>query len=112
MWILGFPAPVPAENLARFGMRMRSKPKRRLLEVYKYAGFRPRAAIREAEGDAGTLIVSLERRSKKRFAAVAVRRARAGTTAGSGKSAIWAAADTGLSWNWKRGAWTAVGVVG
>jgi hypothetical protein len=88
LWILGFSATGQAKNLARFGMKMRSKPKRRLLEVYKYAGFRPRAAIREAEGDAGTLIVSLERRSKKPCAAVAVRRAGAGTTAGSGKSAI------------------------
>jgi transcriptional regulator GlxA family with amidase domain len=93
-------------------MRMGSKPKRRLLEVYKHAGFRPRATIREAEGDAGTLIVSLERRSKKRCAAVAVRRERAGTTAGSGKSATWAAADTGLFWNCKCAVWTAVAAAG
>ncbi len=112
MWILGFSVPWQAENLARFGMRMRSKPKRRLLEVYKHAGFRPRATIREAEGDAGTLIVSLERRSKKRCAAVAGSPAGAGMTAGSGKSATWAAADIGLSWNCKRGAWTAVAVAG
>jgi hypothetical protein len=62
LWILGFPALWHSENLARFGMWMGSRPKRRLLEVYKHAGFRPRATIREAEGDAGTLIVSLERR--------------------------------------------------
>jgi hypothetical protein len=55
------------------------------------------AAVREAEGDAGTLIVSLERRSKKHRAAAAVRHARAGTTADTGKSATWVAADTGLS---------------
>ena len=108
MWILGFPLPGRTENLARFGMRMRSKPKRRLLEVYKYAGFRPRAAICEAEVDAGTLIVNLERRSKKRFAAVAVNLAGAGMTVGSGKSATWAAAATGLFWSWKRAVSTAV----
>jgi hypothetical protein len=93
-------------------MRMRSKPKRRLLEVYKYAGFRPRATIREAEGDAGTLIVSLERRSKKQFAGVAAGPAGAGMTAGSGKSATWAAADTGLFWNCKRDGCSAVDAVG
>jgi hypothetical protein len=88
------------------------KPKRRLLAVYKYAGFRPRATVREAEDDAGTLIVSLERRSKKPCAAVAAGLARVGTTAGSGKSAIWAAAATGSSWSLKRDGWPAVDVAG
>jgi hypothetical protein len=93
-------------------MRMGSKPKRRLLEVYKHAGFRPRATIREAEGDAGTLIVNLERRSKKRCAAVAARRTRVGTTAGSGMSVTWAAAAIGSFWSCKRAAWTAVDATG
>jgi hypothetical protein len=86
---------------------MRSKPKRRLLEVYKYAGFRPRAAIREAEGDAGTLIIRLDRRSKKRCAAVAASRAAVGTIAGFGMCATSAAADTGSFWSCKRDGWTA-----
>jgi len=93
-------------------MGMRSKPKRHLLEVYRHGDFWPRAAVREAEGDAGTLIVSLERRSKKHRAAAAVRHARAGTTADTGKSATWVAADTGLSWSCKRAVWSAVDAAG
>jgi hypothetical protein len=112
LWILGFSLRLRWENLARFGMRKRSKPKRRLLEVYKYAGFRPRAAIREAEGDAGTLILSLQRRSKKRYAAVAVSSAGVGMTAGCGKSVTWAVADIGSSSSWKRAGWTAVDAAG
>jgi hypothetical protein len=69
-------------------MSTRRKPKRRLLEVYKHAGFRPRAAIREAEGDAGMLIIRLERRSKKRCVAVAADPVAVGTTAGGGRCAI------------------------
>jgi hypothetical protein len=102
LWILGFSSRGRSKNLARFGMRTRTKPKRRLLEVYKYAGFRPRAAICEAEGDAGTLVIHLDRRSKKHSAAVVAIRAGVGTTAGCGKSAIWVAADIGSFWSWKR----------
>jgi hypothetical protein len=93
--------------VARFGMGERAKPKRRLTEAYKYPGFRPRATIREVEGDAGTLIISLERRSKKRVAAAAVRSVGAGTTVDAGACAIWAVADTGLFWSSRCDAWTA-----
>ena len=109
---MSYPAFCRGENLAGFGMRIGSKPKRRLLEVYKHAGFQPRATIREAEGDAGTLIISLERRSKKQRAAAAVRRARGGTTAGNGKSATWVAADIGSSLSCRRAVWIAVDAVG
>jgi hypothetical protein len=91
-----------SRNLARFGMGNRAKPKQRLSEAYKYPGFRPRATVREVEGDAGTLIVSLERRSKKRIAAVAVRSVGAGMTVGNGVCAIWAAAAIGLFWSLTR----------
>jgi hypothetical protein len=83
-------------------MGERVKPKRRLSEAYKYPGFRPRATIREVEGDPGTLIVSLERRSKKHAAAAAVRSAEAGMTADNGGCAIWAVADTGSFWSSRR----------
>jgi len=82
------------------------------LEVYKYAGFRPRAAIREADGDAGTLIIRLDRRSKKQCAAAAVNPAGAGTTAGCGESATWAAADIGSFWSWKHDGLTAAAAAG
>jgi hypothetical protein len=88
-------------------MGERAKAKRRLSEAYEYPGFRPRATIREAAGDPGTLIVSLDRRSKKGAAAAAARCAGAGTTAGNGGCAIWAVADTGLFWSSRRDEWTA-----
>jgi hypothetical protein len=69
-------------------MGNRTKPKRRLSEAYKHPGFQPRATIREAAGDSGMLIVSLDRRSKKAVAAAAARSAGAGTTAGNGGCAI------------------------
>jgi len=91
-----------SRNLARFGMGSRAKPKRHLSEAYKYPGFRPRATIREVEGDAGTLIVSLERRSKKPVAAAAAKSIGAGMTADTGGCAIWVAAAIGLFWSWTR----------
>lgn len=80
-------------------MGERAKPKRHLSEAYKYPGFRPRATVREVEGDAGTLIVSLERRSKKPVAAAAAKFVGAGTTVGNGTCAIWAVADIELFWS-------------
>jgi hypothetical protein len=69
-------------------MGERAKPKRRLSDAYKYPGFRPRATIREAVGDRGTLIVSLDRYSKKVVAAAAARSVGAGMTAGNVGCAI------------------------
>ena len=99
-----------ARKLARFGMGEQTRPKRRLSEVYKYPGFRPRATIGEVEGAAGTLIVSLDRRSKKRIAAAAARRAEAGTTVGAGACATWAVAAIGWFWSSRRDVWTVVAV--
>ena len=85
----------------------RAKPKRHLSDAYKYPGFRPRATIREVEGDAGTLIVKLERRSKKPDAAAAARSVGVGMTVGNGTCVIWAVADIGLFWNSRRAVSTA-----
>jgi hypothetical protein len=101
LWILGFSSLGLAKNLARFGMSTRSKPKRRLQEVYKYPGFRPRARIGEAAGDPATLIVTLDRRSKKRSAAVAAEPGEAGTTAACGRCGTWAAVAIEFCWSWK-----------
>ena len=88
-------------------MGERPKPKRRLVEAYKYPGFRPRATVREVEVDPGTLIISLERRSKKLGAAAAAKSVGAGMTVDDGTCAIWAVADTGLFWSSRRDEWTA-----
>lgn len=109
--MLGFSALMHAKSLARFGMGPRSKPKRRLLEAYEPVGFRARAVVREAEDDRGTLIISLDRRSKKHIAAAAAKPAGAGTTAGAGGSAIWGAAAIGWFWSSTRGVWTALTAV-
>ncbi|MGE4079998.1 MAG: hypothetical protein AB7F22_31065 [Reyranella sp.] len=90
----------------------RAKPKRHLSEAYKYPGFRPRATIREVEGDAGTLIVSLERRSKKPDAAAAAKSVGAGMTVGNGACVILAVADIGLFWSSTRAVSTAGVVAG
>ena len=104
MWILGFRLRRRGKNLARFGMGKVVKPKRRLVETYKYPGFRPRATIREVEGDPGTLVVSLERRSKKLSAVSAAWCTGAGTTAGCAKFATWVVAATMYGWSLKFGA--------
>jgi hypothetical protein len=93
-------------------MGERAKPKRRLVEAYKYPGFRPRATIGEVGGAPGTLIVRLERRSKKLVAAAAMRSAEAGMTVDDGTCAIWAVADTGLFWSSRRDEWTAAVAAG
>src|SRR5262249_62004116 len=93
-------------------MGERAKPPRRLVEAYKYRGFRPRATVREVEGDAGTLIVGLDRRSKKPIAAVAAKSSGAGMTVGNGACAIWAVADTGVFWGSRRAAWSAGAAAG
>jgi hypothetical protein len=93
-------------------MGERAKAKRRLVEAYEYPGFRARSAICEAVGDRGTLIVSLERRSKKHGAAAAVRVAGVGMTVGVGAFAIWDAAGTGLFWNLPRTVWTVLAAAG
>jgi len=74
---------------------------RRLSDGYSFAGFRARATVRGVFGDPDMRIVRLERRSKKRTAAVAGGSGLAGTIGGYGKFATCRARDFGLFWNSK-----------
>ena len=74
---------------------------RRLSDGYSFAGFCARATVRGVFGDPDVRIVRLERRSKKRFAAVAGGAGAVGTIGGYGKFATCRARDFGLFWNSK-----------
>jgi len=74
---------------------------RRLSDGYWFAGFRARATVRGVFGDPDVRIVRLERRSKKRFAAVAVWSGAGGTIGGYVGFATCRARDFGLFWNSK-----------
>jgi len=82
-------------------MAKTARHRRRLSDGYSFAGFRPQETVRGFFGDPDVRIVSLERRSKKRFAAVAGGSGRAGTTGGYGKFATCRVPGFGLFWNWK-----------
>jgi hypothetical protein len=58
------------------------------LDGHSFAGFRARGTVRGVFGDPDVRIVRLDRRSKKRFAAVAGGSGRGGTTGGCGTAAI------------------------
>ena len=61
---------------------MATLPKRkRLLDVYRFAGFRPQGSVRGLFGASKARIVTLVRRSKKLSARRVAERTRAGTTA-------------------------------
>jgi len=71
---------------------------------YSFAGFRANETLRGVFGDPDVRILRLDRRSKKRFAAVVGRCGTAGTTGGCGRFATFRAQAFGLFWNSKCGA--------
>jgi len=81
-----------------------TKQRRRLSDGYSFAGFRAAASVRGVFGDPQVRVVRLDRRSKKRFAAVAGGFRRGGTTDGRGMFVTCRVRDFGLFWNWKCGA--------
>ena len=85
-------------------MAKTAKCRRRLSDGYSFAGFRPKEAVRGVFGDPDVRIVSLERRSKKRSAAVVGGSRRAGTIGGRVRCATCHVQDFGLFWNSKCGA--------
>jgi hypothetical protein len=78
-----------------------------LSDGYSFARFRAKATVRGVFGDPDVRIVRLDRRSKKRFAAVAGGSGTAGTTGGCDRFAICRAQDFGLFSKSKCGAWRA-----
>jgi hypothetical protein len=82
-------------------MAKSGKQLRRLSDGYSFAGFRARATVRGVFGDPDVRIVRLERRSKKRFAAVAGWSGSAGTISGYVGFAICRVRDFGSFWNSK-----------
>jgi hypothetical protein len=85
-------------------MSKSGKQQRRLSDGYSFAGCRAREIVRGVFGDPDVRIVSLDRRSKKQFAAAAAGFRRAGTIGGCGGFAICRAPGSGLFWNSKCGA--------
>jgi hypothetical protein len=82
----------------------KSKKRQRLSDGYSFAGFRAAANVRGVFGDPQVRVVRLDRRSKKRFAAVAGGFSRVGTTDERDMFATCRVQDFGSFWNWKCGA--------
>ena len=88
-----------------------AKRRRRLSDGYGFEGFRARQTVRGVFGDPQVRIVSLDRRSKKRCAAVAEASSGAGTTGACARFAICPARATGSFWSLKSGVSPAGGAV-
>ena len=79
------------------GMRKR----RRLVDAYRFPGFRPNTIVRGVFGDPKVCIVTLVRRSKKVRAAHAAIFSALGTTGRSGASAIFPVAIGASTSSWR-----------
>jgi hypothetical protein len=81
----------------------------RLLDAYRFPGFRPEATVRGIFGDPKARIVSLRRRRKKRPVAPVANPIGASTTASSAGSATCRVATRASTWRSTSDAWTAAG---
>ena len=88
-----------------------TKRKRRLWDAYTFPGFRPQPTVRGVFGDPKARVITLVRRSKKRFAAAALGCTLAGTTGAGGRYAICPVATRASTWKSKYGV-CSVDVVG
>ena len=79
------------------------KRNRRLWDTYSFSGFRPEPTVRGIFGDPKARVITLNRRSKKQRAGVAVASRWAGTTARSAGCAICRAGTRGYFWSWRCG---------
>lgn len=61
-------------------MATSTKRPRRLLDTYRFPGFRPQATVKGVFGDPKARVVTLVRRGKKQSAGAVAARSRAGTT--------------------------------
>jgi len=77
--------------------------KRRLLDEYRFPGYRPRANVRGEFGDPRARIIWLERAQKKRFVAVVAGGIGATTTRRYGGYGTCRAAMRGFTWRWRFG---------
>jgi hypothetical protein len=80
---------------------------KRLLDAYRFAGFRPQEEVRGVFGDSMARVVTFVRRSKKLSARSVVERTLVGTTARHDECGICPAATRGFIWHWKFGAFSA-----
>jgi len=81
-----------------------TKRKRRLWDAYAFDGFRPQPTVRGVFGDPKARVITLVRRSKKRFAAAAVAFTLGGTTGARDVFAICPAATLASIWRSRCGA--------
>src|SRR2546427_13143127 len=93
-------------------MARTAKRRRRLWDAYSFPGFRPQPTVRGIFGNPKARVITLNRRSKKRPAAVAITSRWVGTTERSAACAIFRAATLGYFWNWRYGGWGAAPVGG
>lgn len=83
---------------------------RRLLDEYRFPGYRPRAGIRGVFGDSLARVLQLKRTQKKRYAAVAERFIGVITTRRCGGYEISPVGMHGFTWRWRYGGFNAGGV--
>lgn len=76
---------------------------KRLLDEYRFPGFRPRAEIKGIFGDPKARVIQLERRQKKAFADAAGLSAEVSTTARSAGFRIYHAEKQEFTWTWRFG---------
>jgi hypothetical protein len=74
---------------------------KRLLDAYRFAGFRPRDEVRGVFGDSAARVVTFVRRSKKLSARNVVERTWVGTTERHGACGICPVATRASIWNWR-----------
>lgn len=74
---------------------------RRLLDAYRFAGFRPQDEVRGVFGDSVARVVTLTRRSKNGFTRRVVERILFGTTTRHDACEICPVATRGSIWNWR-----------
>ncbi len=80
---------------------------KRLLDAYRFAGFRPQEEVRGVFGDSVARVITFVRRSKKLSARSVAERTWVGTTARHDECEICPVAIRASIWHWKSGAFSA-----
>jgi hypothetical protein len=88
----------------------KTRKRRRLTDAYKFGGFRTQETVQGIFGDPQARLITLIRRSKKRFAARAAQSTTAGTTAGRDEFEICPVADIAFTCRWRSDGLTVGGV--